>query len=167
MPQRSLWSARRLLGELRRERSVARRWWARPSGDGRPPIRQSLLWSLTRRGLEMLKEHDQYPPKILEPRSRRMVPHDAMTSEIITRIIERGRAVGLSGVYIEREVRLDPERARPVMDALIIVRVGGDFPYHNLVPWTKDPRIAGERSGRLALENDRDSEPIATIIGKA
>jgi hypothetical protein len=121
----------------------------------------------------MIRESDQYPPAYKEPRSRRMVPHDSTTSEAIVRIIELGRAVefegqrGISGLYVEREVRLDPARPRPVMDALIIVTVGGDFDRPDLVPWSRDPTLEGERRVRYALENDRDTEPPTVIAAKA
>jgi hypothetical protein len=90
-----------------------------------------------------------------------------MTSELIVRMVELGRTAGLSGLYVEREVRLDPCQRRPIMDALIMVTLGGDFAHHDRVPWTRDPTLDGERRFRYALENDRDSEPLNVIAGKA
>lgn len=156
------------LRDLKREGYTARRMWSlpRPAGDG-PPVRQPTMWSLTSRGRECIHDHDQYPPRVFVPRARRMLPHDAMTSEIIVRLIELGRTADLSGVYCEREVRIDPARSRPVMDAIVILRTGGGFDHDDIVPWSKDPRLPGERRRRYAIENDRGTEPLSVIAGKA
>jgi protein involved in plasmid replication-relaxation len=173
MPTTTRQWVRAVLNELQDEGYVERRRWAQPRSDGRTPIRQPTLWSLTRKGRERLKDDDNYPPVYKEPRARRVAPHDVMTSECVVRIVELARALrsapyhGLSGLYIEREVRLDPARRRPVMDALIIVTVGGTFDHPHLVPWSRDPTIDGERRVRYALENDRNSETLSVIAGKA
>jgi hypothetical protein len=125
------------------------------------------MWALTPRGRELLAHHELLPPRLFLPRARRTLPHDAMTSEIVTRLIELARPAGLSGVYIEREVRIDPARPRPVMDAIMILRTGGGYDHDDLVPWTRDPLVSGERRRRYAIENDRDSEAVSVIIGKA
>ncbi|MEI7769204.1 MAG: replication-relaxation family protein, partial [Chloroflexales bacterium] len=169
----SVRATQQLLRELHREGYVERRMWSRWVPGRSTPQRQGALWSITRKGRDSIRESDQYPPEYKEPRSRRMVPHDSTTSEAIVRIIELGRAVdyagqrGISGLYVEREVRLDPARPRPVMDALIIVTVGGDFDRPDLVPWSRDPTLEGERRVRYALENDRDTEPPTVIAAKA
>jgi hypothetical protein len=173
MHDRALGATQRLLRELREEGYVERRRWARWMAQRTTPTRQSALWSISRKGRELVRDHEQYPPEYKEPRARRMVVHDSTTSEAIVRIIELGRAVehdgrrGLSGLYVEREVRLDPARSRPVMDALIIVTVGGDFDRPDLIPWSRDPTLDGERRVRYALENDRDTEPPTVIAAKA
>ena len=158
---------RRALSELRREGYASCRQWALPRPGGGPPQRQPAVWALTPRGRELLASHDLYPQRLFLPRARRTLPHDAMTSEILTRLIELGRPAGLSGVYIEREVRIDLARSRPVMDAIAVLRRGGGYDHPDLVPWSNDPLLPGERCRRYAIENDRDSEAISVIVGKA
>jgi len=168
LPQTSLRPVQRLIQNLRQEELIEPRYWyGLPPRPRAPPIRRGRLWALTKSGRRLIHEHDQYPLRRSPARHRRLMDHDVMTTEIIVRIVELGRAAGLSGLYIEREARVDPLLPRPVMDALIITRTGGDFAHTNLVPWTKDAKVVGEQRRRYALENDRDSEPIATIIGKA
>lgn len=158
---------RAALGELRRDGYLSRRLWALPRKGGGPPVRQHAMWALTAQGRALLRDHDLYPSRIYTPRARRLLPHDAMTSEGLTRLIELARPAGLSGVYIEREIRIDPARSRPVMDAICLLRTGGDYPHDDLVPWTRDPLLTGERSRRYAIETDRDSEALSVIAGKA
>jgi hypothetical protein len=173
MRDRAILATQRLLRDLRNEGYVERRLWARWMAGRTTPQRQAALWSLTRKGRDLVRESDQYPPEYKEPRSRRMALHDSTTSEAIVRIIELGRRIehnaqrGLSGLYVEREVRLDPAKSRPVMDALIIVTVGGGFDRPDLIPWSRDPTLDGERRVRYALENDRDTEPPTVIAAKA
>jgi hypothetical protein len=176
MPDYHARSVRRHLRALRTEGYLAcRRWALRAAGTAKtmPPQQQDQLWSLTRHAREQLREDDQYPPVYKEPRARPVVPHDVQTSATIVRMIELGRAIqtstyaGISGLYVEREVRLDPERSRPVMDALVIVTIGGDFPDATRVPWSRDPAMAGEQRIRYALETDRHSEPLTVIQAKA
>ena len=172
---RRLWSpndhtdfgVRAALTELRCEGYATCRQWALPRPGGGPPLRQHAMWSLTLRGRELLSNHELFPPRLFIPRARRTLPHDAMTSEVITRLIELARPAGLSGVYVEREVRIDPVRTRPVLDAIVILRTGGGYDHNDLVPWTRDPLLPGERRRRYAIENDRDSEALSVIAGKA
>jgi hypothetical protein len=168
LPQTSLRPVQRLVRSLRQEELIEPRYWyGRSQRRHAPPIRRGRLWALTKSGQRLVHEHDQYPLRRTPARHRRLMDHDVMTTEIIVRIVELGRSAGLSGLYVEREARVDPLLPRPVMDALIITRTGGGFAHANLVPWTKDAKVPGEQRRRYALENDRDSEPIATIIGKA
>jgi hypothetical protein len=173
MGEHDLRSTQRLLAGLAREGYLERRMWARWLPGRITPNRQATLWSITRKGRDRIRDHAQYPPEYKEPRARRLAAHDSTTSEAIVRIIEISRAVehhgrrGLSGLYVEREVRLDPVRPRPVMDALIIVTIGGDFDRPDLVPWSRDPTLEGEQRVRYALENDRDTEPPTVIAAKA
>jgi hypothetical protein len=173
MPAATARATQLLLQDLRAEGYLTRRMWSRWTTGQRTPRRQMALWSLTRKGRDLVRESDQYPPEYKEPRSRRMALHDSTTSEAIVRIIELGRRIehnaqrGLSGLYVEREVRLDPAKSRPVMDALIIVTVGGGFDRPDLIPWSRDPTLEGERRVRYALENDRDTEPPTVIAAKA
>jgi hypothetical protein len=125
------------------------------------------MWGLDRRGREVVRDHDAYPLSALSARHRRLLPHDTQTAELLVRAIELGRAAGLSGVYVEREVRLDPPKRRPIMDALLVLRTGGGYDRDDTVPWTRDPHVVGEKRRRYAVENDRGSEAISVIVGKA
>ncbi|NTV61913.1 MAG: hypothetical protein HGA65_00035 [Oscillochloris sp.] len=158
---------RAALTELHREGYASCRQWALPRPGGGPPLRQHAMWALTPRGREQLAHHELFPPRLFLPRARRTLPHDAMTGEILTRLIELARPAGLSGMYLEREVRIDPARSRPVMDAIVILRTGGGYDHDDLVPWTRDPLLPGEKRRRYAIENDRDSEALSVIAGKA
>lgn len=173
MPGRSSKAVRELLVELRDEGAIERRMWGQWVDEQRTPMRQDALWSLTRRGLYLVKDSDQFPPEYKGPRPRKLFDHDKCTVDVIVRIIELARDVQrtgqqtFSGIYLEREIRLDPERRRPLMDALIILTIGGEATRDHRVPWSRDPTIGDEQRIRYALENDRDSEPLSVIAGKA
>jgi hypothetical protein len=166
----SVWA---LLTELRAEGYIERRLWADWVARRSRPVRQDALWSLTRKGVALVRDADQFPPEYKGARPRRMFPHDSQTSEAVVRLIELMRGAQsagqttLSGVYLEREIRLDPTRRRPVMDALVILTYGDEPTPDHLVPWSRDPTLHGERRVRYALENDRASEPLSVIAGKA
>ncbi len=162
-----------LLTELREEGYIERRLWADWAERRATPVRRDALWSLSRKGLALVRDADQFPPEYKGARPRRMFPHDSQTSEAVVRLIElirdaqRAGQTTLSGVYLEREIRLDPTRRRPVMDALVILTYGGEPTPDHLVPWSRDPTLQGEQRVRYALENDRASEPLSVIAGKA
>ncbi len=155
------------LHEQMAEGLVKRRPWYAWSRQHRNPIRKEHLYSLTPRAVKELADEPQFPLKYLQRTSKALINHDMVTTDLIVRVIELGRMHGLSGMYVEREVRLDPVRPRPVMDAILILRRGGPPLPHNRVPWTTDPRIDGERVRRYAVENDRDSEALSVIVAKA
>lgn len=175
MPDAAERTVQAMLRQLLADELVTRRRWSMPrtrAGRGgtyepRGPIRQPYLWGLGERGRRLIAEHDAFPPKLLEPRHRALLEHDTMTYELITRVIELARPARLSGVYVEREVRLDPPHPRPIMDALILVRTGGVYDRADAVPWTRDPHVQGERRRRYAVENDRGSEALSILAGKA
>ena len=124
--------------------------------DEEVPLPHQVLWSLTEQALSRLQNDDQYPPRYVSPRPLRVARHDLMSTELVVRIVELGRTVGLSGLYVEREARLDPEKQRPIMDALIMLTLGGEYPQPQCVPWTCAPALPTERRVGYALENDRD-----------
>lgn len=124
-------------------------------------------WSLTRRSELWLREHVQWPLKYVRPRHPRTMTHDLMTSELVMRMIELGREAGLGNLYLEREVRLDQQRRRPIMDGFVALRLGNAYGQDRRVPWTNDPRAPGEQRRRYAIENDRNSEPFNVIYMKA
>jgi hypothetical protein len=171
LPGRHPTTVQRLLASLLAAEYLIRRRWSLPrvaaGGAVRGPLRQDTMWGLDRRGREVVRDHDAYPLSALGARHKRLLPHDSQTSELLVRAIELGRSAGLSGVYVEREVRLDPPRRRPIMDALLVLRTGGGYERPDTVPWTRDPHVAGEKRRRYAVENDRGSEAISVIVGKA
>jgi hypothetical protein len=172
-PGQSSKAVRGLLSELCEDGLVERHLWAKWDSRYQTPRRQDALWSLTRRGLYLVKDSDQFPPEYKGPRTRKLFDHDSRTVDVVTRIIELAREAQhdkqqtFSGIYLEREIRLDPERRRPLMDALIILTIGGEATREHRVPWSRDPTIGDEQRIRYALENDRDSEPLSVIAGKA
>jgi hypothetical protein len=166
-PRGNLIHTRRILHDLREHGWIKSRLWTLPRRVDGLPIRIGNAWSLTRRSELWLREHVQWPLKHLRPRHPRTMTHDLMTSELVTRIIELGREAGMGNLYLEREVRLDQQRRRPVMDALIILRLGNAYDQTRRVPWTNDPRAPGEQRRRYAVENDRNSEPYNVIYMKA
>src|SRR6266511_5371662 len=116
LPQTSLRPVQRLVRSLRQEELIEPRYWyGRAPRPRAPPIRRGRLWALTKSGRRLIHEHDQYPLRRSPARHRRLMDHDVMTTEIIVRIVELGRAAGLSGLYVEREARVDPLLPRPVM----------------------------------------------------
>jgi hypothetical protein len=170
MPDRDETTIRRQLRVLLQDDYLERRYWYRPrpdaNGKRQGPSRQPALWSLAPKGRATVRELDTYPPASIAPRHRRLLPHDTQTYELIVTMIELARPAGLSGVYMEREVKLDPPRRRPIMDALISFRFGGGSLAENVVPWTKDPNDRAEIRRRYAVENDRSSEPLSVIKAK-
>jgi hypothetical protein len=172
LPGKHATTVQRLMVSLLEMEYVTRRRWslAREVSNGvraGGPLRQDTMWGLDRRGREAVREHDAYPLSALAARHKRLLPHDTQTAELLVRAIELGRPAGLSGVYVEREVRLDPPKRRPIMDALLVLRTGGGYDRDDTVPWTRDPHVAGEKRRRYAVENDRGSEAISVIVGKA
>jgi hypothetical protein len=166
LPRHTDWAAWKLLNTLHDAEYVQRRLWYQARGT-KTPVRRGYLWSLTDKGCAEIVQHPQYPLKVLPPRSTRMIAHDKTTTDLIVRIVELGRKSGLSGLHIQREARIDPERAAPIMDALIAIRRGGGVVAENRVPWVNDPKLAGERVRRYAVENDRKTEQMSVIVNKA
>ena len=77
----------------------------------------------------------------------------------LARDVQRSGQQTLSGVYLEHEIRLDPERRRPLMDALIILTLGGEATPEHRVPWSRDPT---SRSAFLTSLGPRLPEPTLT-----
>jgi hypothetical protein len=129
-------------------------------------VPQLARWSLTHEGHRVVKASDQYPAKPAQVRQQRLIPHDARTIPSVVRLIEIGRRSKLSGLFVARELRLNPQERRLVCDALVVMQVG-TFDQPNLVPWSSDPAIEDEARFRIAIEADNDTEPLAVIAGKA
>lgn len=171
LPDRSERTLRRILHQLRADELVERRAWyvSRPMKAGRRqgPVAQQVLWSLGKRGRELVKDRDTFPTITRAPHHTKLLAHDAQTYELVVQVIELARPHTLSGVYLEREARLDPPRRRPIMDALLSLRFHGAQVPDCTVPWTKDKSESTEVRRRYAVENDRDSEPGSVIKAKA
>jgi hypothetical protein len=132
------------------------------------PRRQLAAWSLTDAGFAMVEEQDQTVENFVPPRHKILMEHDLFTSEVVTRVIELGRPLGLSGLMVYRENRIDPRRRKPIVDAVIVARYEpGMASDPLLVPWTKDPYMETEYRRRWALENDRGTEPLNVLAAKA
>lgn len=166
-PDYSATGVRKLLRRLEADDLIERRMWALPRPRIGTPARQPTMWSLTAEGRSWLKDHDLFPPTYKVRRHRRVLSHDTMTTDAIVRMIELGRPAGLSGIYVEQELRLNPPHRRPIMDSLVILRTGGTYPFPNAVPWSSDPRMPGEKRRRYAIESDGGKETESVIAGKA
>ena len=169
-PHRQGSTVRWRLQQLKRLNLITTRYQYTVTPHAPTPRRTAAAWSLTDKGLALVETcnpaiaRDRYIP----PRPKVLMNHDLFTSEIVTRIIELARPSCLSGLTVYRENRIDPRYRRPVVDALIVVRYDPKEPadpHH--VPWTKDPLLKTEHSRRWALENDRGTEALNILAGKA
>jgi len=170
MPQHHLRSVRRRLSAVEAAGFLTWRWWYYTKRKQALPTRYGKLWSLTDAGKALVSDLPTFPKRYHGPRTPMLLAHDTLTTQILVHMIEQARGVGLSGAYIEREVQLNPPERRPIMDAVITLRTGGTAFATNAVPWFNPPHDRKERnesSRKYAIENDRDSEQIAVIIGKA
>ncbi len=123
------------------------------------------VWSLTAEGFRYVTPHDQEPWKLAPP-TRALLAHDLMLSEVVTCLVERGRAL-LSGIYLQRELRLDDQRRRPRCDAVLIIRRSPPYALRASIPWLTRPPAPEEEIRAYAVEIDRDTEPIGIIREKA
>jgi hypothetical protein len=170
LPGRHPSNVSRQLTKLEEAGFISCRWWYYKRKQQALPVRYGKLWSLTETGIQLVRDLPIFPKRYHGPRTDVLLAHDTLTTQVLVHMIEQARVVGLSGVYIEREVQLNPPERRPIMDAVITLRTGGTpFPT-NTVPWFNpphDPKERNESSRKYAIENDRDSEQIAVIVGKA
>ena len=166
-PHGNLTYTRYLLHDLKTRGWIRARVWTQPRRVDGIPIRLGNAWSLMRRAERWLRDKGQWPLKYVRPRDARTMNHDLMTSELVARMIELARPAGLGNLYLEREVRLDQRRRRPIMDGFVALRLGNAFNQDQRVPWANDPRAPGEERRRYAIENDRNTEPFNVIYGKA
>lgn len=125
----------------------------------------SHVWSLTAAAFALVADHEQEPWK-LAPATRALLEHDLQLSEVVTCVIERSRAL-LSGIYLQRELRLDDQRRRPRSDAIVIIRRSPHYALPHSVPWLTRPPAPEEQIRAYALEIDRDTEPVGIIREKA
>src|SRR5918997_3373477 len=128
------------------------------------PICIGKVYALTPRGYHELPEDDRRPEKAATVR-RALLDHDLAVGELVSLIVARVRPV-LSGITLEREVRLDPTKPRPRCDAILELRHDPqDVPA--AVPWTCAPPAEGEHRYGLAVEVDRGTEARSIIREKA
>jgi hypothetical protein len=168
MPTYTDRSARRVLQHLAHDGLIQSRWFYRRRRNRRkPPLRQGKLWSLTPVGMQLVGLLPNAPLRTIKLRSLGVANHDTITVEIVLRLVALARCAGLSGVYLDREVMLNPPARRPTMDGVIALRTTGTPMASLEIPWTTDPPTTGERARKYAIENDRMSEEISVIIGKA
>jgi hypothetical protein len=164
---RSVSTVEKTLAELCKQGLIQKRSWSKRDAARNITAPQLARWSLTPTGHAQIKQRDQYPPKAAQPRQKRLIEHDARTTAIIVRLIELARPRDLSGVAVAHELRLHPERSRPVMDALVVFQLHGGFNQSHLVPWSRDLPTEDERLFRFAIEADNDTEPPEVLRGKA
>lgn len=159
----------------RGQRKAVRRHTAATTIDGTQTGRLPSSWSLTPAGHEQIRQLEQYPTIDAKgqyrarsrERSEVLRNHSLMVSDVVVELICRARPLVLSGVFVGRDLRLDPERARPCMDALLMLHFHGSGCPVNGVPWTKDPASGYESSWRYAIEVDTGTESVSTVVAKA
>ena len=134
-------------------------------------IRQPSMWQLSETGHRAIQHLPAYPHTLGRMRPRQLFPHDKRTNDAIVRIIEMARHYGLSGLNVQREVKLNPNPKvrRPIIDALMIFETNSteSSDHRNLLPWSSDRHLSSEATYRIAIEADNDTEPGQVIAGKA
>lgn len=151
------------LSRLRRDRHIESDWWYE---EGWQAKRLSLVWNLTGSGAELIENNTKEPFFLARKVRSSLLNHDLMLSELLTCLIERSRHI-LSGIYFQRETRLDEERRKPTCDAILIVRRNPEYATPTAVPWLAVPPAPSEGIKGYAVEIDRDTEPLGIIRGKA
>lgn len=159
-------------------------WGSTPAGERRPrrpPPRQPQVWGLTPRGRDRLSnlgvEHDARSLAALKTRDLRRHPlstdtlaHDLLASWWCAACLLALRDNALvRSVFCQVEF-ISHERQR--MDALLIIRLHPERlrPLFAVgtIPWFDGTaRRSGEIELRLALEVDRGTEQLATLLEKA
>ena len=139
---------------------------------GKPPLPVGWVWSLTLGGWQMLvalgeqvAEQRQRPPQPASVRQSLLV-HDLQLSELVVCLVERARGC-LTGIYLDRETRLDDQRRRPICDAILIIRRSPSHALPATVPWLTGPPAPAESIRGYAVEIDRNTEAIGIIREKA
>ncbi len=168
LPCYSARTLQRDLSDLRELGDVEKHAIYKPGPKGRP-VKLYDVWTLTDKGHAYISEkaNDQYPTKPAKLRHKRVMRHDLLAVETIVTMVELARKDGLSGLYVQCEMRLNPTERRPIPDAVVIVQFGGGFTQTDIVPWTKDPAIEDETRSRFVIEADNQTETLSVIAGKA
>ena len=159
-------TVQKTLTELRKDELITPRSWSVRDDEKGVTAPQLARWSLTPKGHALVKPSAQYPTKPSHPRQRRLVEHDARTIATVVHLLLVARRTGLRGVFLRYEVRLAPDRPRPIADAFVCIQTGASGAAPNIVPWSNDPALHDEERWRFVIEGDNATEPAATIRGK-
>jgi hypothetical protein len=175
LPEVSIWTVRRFLKHRRDDGLIVRhRPYTRPprGAVNCPPQPQGHWWTLTKKGLDLGSNLLGTELRTVGLRSALLVGHDGMVVDTCVRLIELARGAGVSGVYVQREARLEYQTpAQQIawlnMDAVIYVRTAPDAPVLPGVPWTTHGPLPHERTHRFAIEADNGTEGDSVIAAKA
>ncbi len=148
---------RRRLQGLEHSGLVASQLAYHRSAGGTSPRALGKVYGITRHGFECLPDDDRRPVQGAKVRTA-LLDHDLTVGELVSLVVAHVRPV-LSGITIEREVRLDAMKPRPRCDAILTIR--------HAVPWTTAPPADGETRTGWAIEVDRRTEARSIIREKA
>lgn len=109
---------------------------------------------------------DQYAARLSDPTNSQTLEHDLLGTAGIVALVGHARQQGLSGLFLRREIQLDPEQRAPRIDALLVFHMGGPVGA-GIQSWTKDLPGGDELRRVIAFEIDRSTEAISVIRGKA
>jgi hypothetical protein len=109
---------------------------------------------------------DQYAARLSDPTNSQTLEHDLLGTTGIVALVGHARQQGLSGLFMRREIQLDPEQRAPRIDALLVFHMGGPVDA-GIQSWTKDLPGGDELRRVIAFEIDRSTEAISVIRGKA
>src|SRR3954447_16563378 len=129
------------------------------------PRRAGRIWSLTLQGFGCLDNERHCPTSAAAVRMA-LLEHDLLLSELVVTIVERIRPV-LSGIYLDREARLDDQRTRPICDGILLLRRSPRHVPPAGIPWLRGPPAPDEAIRGYAIEIDRHREAIGIIREKA
>ena len=127
---------------------------------------QRARWFLTDAGRDVIRHAATFPDRAPKRRYKGVRAHDARTLRMLVFLIVQARAAGLRNVFVRYEVRLHPEKSKPIADALITIQLGSASAHPTLVPWSNDPALDDETRVRYLIEADGDTEAYNVIRGK-
>lgn len=107
-PERSESTVEKTLGQCAKDGLLTKRTWSLHDPQTHRTIPQLARWSLTPSAHAQIKHLDQYPIAPAKVRAKKLLEHDARTTEAIVRLIELARPGDLSGIYVALEQRLAP-----------------------------------------------------------
>lgn len=79
-------------------------------------------------------------------------------------LIELARLRDLSGIYVALEQRLAPSAKRPILDAFVVMQVGGGFNPLHLLPCSHEVALANQPRIRFAIEAQGIIGPIERAL---
>lgn len=162
----------------------------RPSGMGYKattmPVKSPYVWGLTPEGLELLfqqeTESDHRTYELLHTRDRRApkVPevqlnHDLQVSTWCALALDglrRCRAVETVVCHVEYVSARNPDgKEFQRMDAFFAFQLNPSRKQHHhplwAIPWAESPILSGNHIVQIALEVDRGTEPLKTLLNKS